>query len=117
VASRFTLTSDSAATTSVEFDQALVDEAADLYADLRRILRAATTERREVKELFHMVIDRIVVTERTLEEIRAVIRWKDGSPPTEIAMELPPYVHREIARLARAGWSNTAIARHLNERG
>jgi Recombinase len=64
-----------------------------------------------------MVIDRIVVTERTLEEIHAVIRWKDGSPPTEIAMELSPYVHREIARLARAGWSNTAIARHLNERG
>jgi hypothetical protein len=64
-----------------------------------------------------MVIDRIVVTERTLEEIRAAIRWKDGSPPTEIAMELSPYVHREIARLARAGWSNTAIARHLSDRG
>jgi hypothetical protein len=74
--------SDSAATTIVEFDQGLLDEAADLYTDVRRILRAASTEKREVKELFHIVIDRIVVTERTLEEIRASIRWKDGSPPT-----------------------------------
>jgi DNA-binding NarL/FixJ family response regulator len=63
-----------------------------------------------------MVIDRIVVTERTLEEIRTTIRWKDGSPPTEIEIKLSPYVHREIARLVNAGWSNTTIARHLNER-
>jgi hypothetical protein len=69
-----------------------------------------------VKELFHIVIDRIAVTERTLEEIRASIRWKDGSPPTEIEMKLSPYVQCEIARLASAGCSNAAIAQHLNER-
>jgi hypothetical protein len=31
-------------------------------------------------------------------------------------MKLSPYVHREIARLASACWSNAAIAQHLNER-
>jgi DNA invertase Pin-like site-specific DNA recombinase len=99
------------------FDERLFDEACALYTDVRNILHAQTTEKREVKELFHMVIDKILVVERSLEQIRARIHWRDGLPPTGIELKLARYVHRLIDQLSAAGWSNAAIARHLNEKG
>jgi DNA invertase Pin-like site-specific DNA recombinase len=108
---------EAAANSEVAFDERLLAEARTLYGDVRRILYAPTTEKREVKELFHMVIDKILVIERSLEQIRASICWKDGSPPTEIELKLVRYIHSEIEQLAAAGWSNATTAQYLKEQG
>ncbi len=109
-----------AAETPVEdslFTKAAFEELLLLSEDLPALFHAATTTHRDRKEILRTMVERVIVTGRTPEVIFAVIRWADGSEPTEVEARLAKHAHRLIRELAEQGFANADIARRMNEAG
>lgn len=97
------------------FTQETFDELLHLCGDLPSLFHATTTTSRDRKEIFRIMVDRVIVTGATREAVHAEIRWNDGAEPTRIEVRLAGYAHRVIQELHEQGLGTKDIVRRLSE--
>lgn len=93
------------------------EELRDLCQNLGDLLDAPSTEPRDRKELIRIMVDRVVVEERTPEKVRFRIVWQDGIEDSVHEVLLFPYAHRVIGEMEALGATPEAIAARLNGDG
>jgi DNA invertase Pin-like site-specific DNA recombinase len=104
-------------TPGILFDEDCFEELKRICKHLDALLDAPTTSGRDRKELVRIMVDRIMVEERTRERVRLRIVWRDGPPDTIREVLLFPYAHHIIRDMLKQGADAATIATRLNEVG
>ncbi len=92
-------------------------QARELAADIDAIWDADTTEHRDRKEIVRLVVEVVLIEERSDEQIRARVIWTDDTPDTTLDIKLPPYGRKLIREWFYDGLDAVEITRQLNDRG
>jgi len=96
-------------------DDGCLEDLVVLSASLDSLLDAPTTAPRDRKELMRILIERVVVEERTKERIVLRIVWRDGTPDDVHTVLLWGYAHRVAAEMAAQGVIPEKIAQRLRK--
>lgn len=94
-------------------DEGCLDELASLCRSLDALLDAPTTAARDRKELVRILVERVLVEERTKERILLRIVWRDGAPDSVLTVLLWGYAHRVAAEMDAVGAPADEIAERL----
>jgi DNA invertase Pin-like site-specific DNA recombinase len=101
----------------VFLDNSAHAELRELCENVDALFDASTTEPRDRKELVRIMVDQVVLEERTPERVRFRIIWQDGWPDSVREVLLFPYAHRVIKEMIAEGGTSDAIAARLNREG
>jgi hypothetical protein len=99
------------------WDDHAIDELIEIGADTGAILEAPTTENRDRKELFQIMIEGVVVESYSRAVAGLRVSWADGTPLTLVEAPLRDAPLLLGIQLEKQGVSLRAIVQALNERG
>ena len=93
------------------------DELVALCADLPALLQDPTVTSLDRKQVLRLLIDRVLVGERSATHVRIRVRWRGGAPDTSIDVPRKAYARHLIAEWTREGKRPAEIADELNRQG